>query len=183
MAEAGRRSLRRKLYDAIKKTGSSSSHCKIRIRIWPRPERSVPDGDEWNDESRICAFTVNHLHRLYDLLGVVVEGTNVAVRHFSCDGHLVRAAGLDAWCRTTAHIGGRFLIGVASGMSASLLYVPLFQIIFDPSSIMPPFEVMIGRTDLPIWRLIAIMLVLALAFLTYLLSRIQIHQAVKLGED
>lgn len=80
--------------------------------------------------------------------------------------------------------GAGFLIGVASGMSASFIFVPLFQIIFDPSSIMPPFEVMIGRTDTTHLALvIAIMLVLALAFLTYLLSRMKIHQAVKLGED
>ena len=49
---------------------------------------------------------------------------------------------------------------------------------------MPPFEVMIGRTGTTHLALvIAIMLVLALAFLTYLLSRMKIHQAVKLGED
>ena len=80
--------------------------------------------------------------------------------------------------------GAGFLIGLAAGMSASHIFVPMFQIAFDPATIVPPFEVMIERSDtLQLTVLIAVMLAAALAFLTWLLSRMKIHQAVKLGED
>jgi putative ABC transport system permease protein len=62
--------------------------------------------------------------------------------------------------------------------------VPLFQLSFDPGRIVPPFEVVSGGTD--IVRLAVatcFMLAAALVILGWLLKRMNIYQAVKLGED
>ncbi|HTG67910.1 MAG TPA: hypothetical protein VL921_01530, partial [Candidatus Udaeobacter sp.] len=68
--------------------------------------------------------------------------------------------------------------------AASLLYVPNFQIAFNPSSLVPPFKVMFDSSDLMrIYLLVGFMLLFGLGILAYMLSRLRIHQAIKLGED
>ncbi|MDB4865887.1 MAG: transporter permease [Cohnella sp.] len=80
--------------------------------------------------------------------------------------------------------GVAILIGVFVGHLASRLYVPNFQIAFNPSSLVPPFKVMFSAVDfVRLYTTVGFMLVLGLAILTYMLSRIKIHQALKLGED
>lgn len=80
--------------------------------------------------------------------------------------------------------GAGFFIGIATGFAAGRIYVPLFQLSFDPGRIVPPFQVVSDRAD--VFRLgvsTCIMLAAALVILTWLLKRMKIHQAVKLGED
>ncbi|QHW34494.1 ABC transporter permease [Paenibacillus rhizovicinus] len=80
--------------------------------------------------------------------------------------------------------GAGFFIGIATGIAAGQIYVPLFQLSFDPGRIVPPFEVISDHAD--IIRLgisTCFMLAAALVILTWLLKRMNIHQAVKLGED
>ncbi|WP_364146238.1 ABC transporter permease [Paenibacillus sp. LPE1-1-1.1] len=80
--------------------------------------------------------------------------------------------------------GVAVLIGIAVGNVASRLYVPNFQIAFNPSSLVPPFKVMFDAADLMrIYLLVGFMLVIGLGILAYMLSRLRIHQAIKLGED
>lgn len=80
--------------------------------------------------------------------------------------------------------GVAVLIGIGVGNAASLLYVPNFQIAFNPSSLVPPFKVMFDSTDLMrIYLLVGFMLLFGLGILAYMLSRLRIHQAIKLGED
>ena len=80
--------------------------------------------------------------------------------------------------------GAGMLIGLASGSLASRIFVPMFQLAFDPVQIVPPFEVRIRAEDtLRLVAMTAIMLAAALAALGMLLKRMKIHQAVKLGED
>ncbi|MGO4547940.1 FtsX-like permease family protein [Paenibacillus sp. 2TAB23] len=80
--------------------------------------------------------------------------------------------------------GVAVLIGIAVGNIASRLYVPNFQIAFNPSSLVPPFKVMFDASDLMrIYVLVGFMLVVGLGILAYMLSRLRIHQAIKLGED
>ncbi|UKS24412.1 ABC transporter permease [Paenibacillus sp. HWE-109] len=80
--------------------------------------------------------------------------------------------------------GAAVLIGMITGTTASRLYVPLFQLTFDSSSQVPPFQVSFDPNDQ--WHLYVIVLVMigiGLLLLGTMLSRIKIHQAVKLGED
>ncbi|KRE44994.1 ABC transporter permease [Paenibacillus sp. Soil522] len=80
--------------------------------------------------------------------------------------------------------GVAVLIGIGVGNAASLLYVPNFQIAFNPSSLVPPFKVMFDSSDLMrIYLLVGFMLLFGLCILAYMLSRLRIHQAIKLGED
>ncbi|HTG70065.1 MAG TPA: ABC transporter permease [Candidatus Udaeobacter sp.] len=80
--------------------------------------------------------------------------------------------------------GVAVLIGIGVGNLASLLYVPNFQIAINPSSLVPPFKVMFDSSDLMrIYLLVGFMLIFGLGILAYMLSRLRIHQAIKLGED
>ncbi|MFB9327939.1 FtsX-like permease family protein [Paenibacillus aurantiacus] len=80
--------------------------------------------------------------------------------------------------------GAGFLIALTTGWAACRIFVPLYQLSFDPGRIVPPFEVISDNID--IVRLAAatcMMLAAALLFLAWLLKRMNIYQAVKLGED
>ncbi|PYI55924.1 ABC transporter permease [Paenibacillus flagellatus] len=80
--------------------------------------------------------------------------------------------------------GAAFLLGAGIGNVTSLLYVPLFQISFNPATQVPPFQVTFDATDsVRLYVIVTAMILLGLCILGYLLSRIKIHQAVKLGED
>jgi len=62
--------------------------------------------------------------------------------------------------------------------------VPNFQIVFNPSSLVPPFLVQIDPNDMVrIYWMVGIMLTIGIGILAYMLSRLRIHQALKLGED
>lgn len=75
-------------------------------------------------------------------------------------------------------------LGIIVGNAASRLYVPNFQIAFNPSSLVPPFIVQFQSNDLlRIYTLVGLMLLIGLGILGYMLSRLRIHQALKLGED
>jgi putative ABC transport system permease protein len=80
--------------------------------------------------------------------------------------------------------GAGFLVGIAAGLSTGRIFVPLFQLSFDPGRIVPPFQVISGSGD--IIRLAVatcFMLAAALLLLAWILKRMNIYQAVKLGED
>jgi putative ABC transport system permease protein len=80
--------------------------------------------------------------------------------------------------------GAGFGIGLLSGAAASALFVPLFQLSFDPGRVVPPFQVLTEAQDTTrLLLFIALMLVLALSALAVSLRKIKLHQALKLGED
>ncbi|MDQ6421221.1 FtsX-like permease family protein [Paenibacillus sp. LHD-117] len=80
--------------------------------------------------------------------------------------------------------GVAVLLGIVVGNVASLLYVPNFQIAFNPSSLVPPFIVKFEAMDfIRIYVTVGFMLLVGLGILAYMLSRLRIHQALKLGED
>lgn len=80
--------------------------------------------------------------------------------------------------------GVAVLLGVIVGNVASWLYVPNFQIAFNPSSLVPPFMVKFEAADyIRIYVMVGFMLMIGLGILAYMLSRLRIHQALKLGED
>ncbi|MCR2806068.1 ABC transporter permease [Paenibacillus soyae] len=80
--------------------------------------------------------------------------------------------------------GVAVLLGIVVGNVASMLYVPNFQIVFNPNSLVPPFLVQIEEGDLQrIYVIVGLMLAVGIGILAYMLSRLRIHQALKLGED
>lgn len=80
--------------------------------------------------------------------------------------------------------GVAVLIGVVVGNLAARLYVPHFQIAFNPGTLVPPFEVVFGRLDyIRLYSTVFFMLAVGLGILGFMLTRIRIHQALKLGED
>ncbi|MFF2885413.1 FtsX-like permease family protein [Paenibacillus sp. NPDC057967] len=80
--------------------------------------------------------------------------------------------------------GVAVLLGIVVGNLASMLYVPNFQIVFNPSSLVPPFLVQIDPGDMVrIYWMVGMMLTIGIGILAYMLSRLRIHQALKLGED
>ncbi|MFE5320575.1 FtsX-like permease family protein [Paenibacillus sp. NPDC056579] len=80
--------------------------------------------------------------------------------------------------------GAAIVIGLATGSLTSQLFVPLFEMSFDPKTQVPPFKVTFDPGDQArLYWVVAVMLTTGLAILGHIVSRIRIHQAVKLGED
>ncbi|MGO4497279.1 FtsX-like permease family protein [Paenibacillus sp. 2RAB27] len=80
--------------------------------------------------------------------------------------------------------GAAIVIGILTGNVASHLFVPLFELSFDPKTQVPPFEVTFDpRDQVRLYWIITVMISIGLGVLGSFVSRIRIHQAVKLGED
>jgi len=80
--------------------------------------------------------------------------------------------------------GAAILIGVLTGNLTSHLFVRLFQLSFDPATQVPPFQITFDpRDSMSLYTVVTLMIALGLFILGWMLSRIKIHQAVKLGED
>ena len=76
------------------------------------------------------------------------------------------------------------VFGIGTGVVACRLFVPLFRLAFEPSAQVPPFRVLIEATDMiGLGALVACMILAGFAALGWIVSRIQMHQALKLGED
>jgi putative ABC transport system permease protein len=80
--------------------------------------------------------------------------------------------------------GAAIGIGMVIGNATSELFVPMFQMSFDPRTQVPPFKVTFDpRDQQELYLIVTAMITFGLCILGYMLSRIKIHQAVKLGED
>ena len=80
--------------------------------------------------------------------------------------------------------GTGFLIGFVCGIWAGLVYVPQLEMLFDPARIVPPFAVMFEPGDtVQLIVFVCLMLISALILLSSYIKRLNVHQAVKLGED
>lgn len=76
------------------------------------------------------------------------------------------------------------LIGVFIGNAVSDMFVPLFQLSFNASEQVPPFEIVRQLSDyVQLYSVIGTMLIIGLAVLGMRVSRMKISQALKLGEE
>jgi putative ABC transport system permease protein len=80
--------------------------------------------------------------------------------------------------------GSAILMGVFTGAKASELFVPLLQVVYKASELIPPFRIIMERADyLKVYMIIGVMLLIAFFVLGWLISKIKMAQALKLGED
>jgi len=80
--------------------------------------------------------------------------------------------------------GVAVLFGVIVGHTASVLYVPNFRTAFASNSLALPFTVRFDAGDqLRIYASVGVTLTIGLIVLIFLLSRLRVHQALKLGDD
>jgi len=76
------------------------------------------------------------------------------------------------------------LFGIVTGGLASRLFVPLLQMSFSAAEQVPPFKVIALASDyIRIYIILGVMLVLGLASIMYMLSKLEIYSCIKLGED
>ncbi len=76
------------------------------------------------------------------------------------------------------------LLGVILGAVTSRIFVPMLQLSFGGVRDVPPFQVIFDAADeMRLYIFVSSMLIFGLIILSWLISKIKIHQAVKLGED
>lgn len=80
--------------------------------------------------------------------------------------------------------GAAIGLGAMSGFAATYLFVPFFQLSFDVSALVPPFRITIATQDVNLlFVFVTITVLIGLTVLSTILSKVKIHQALKLGED
>lgn len=87
-------------------------------------------------------------------------------------------------CEQILISGTAILTGIIIGGITSELFVPLLQMVYSAAQQVPPFKVAAAREDyIRIYSVVLVMLGIGLSVLGVIISRIKIHQAIKLGED
>lgn len=87
-------------------------------------------------------------------------------------------------CEQILISGTAILVGMIIGGIASDLFVPLLQMVYSVAEQVPPFKVTASRQDyIRIYAVVFMMLVTGMSVLGVIISRIKIHQAIKLGEE
>ena len=75
-------------------------------------------------------------------------------------------------------------MGILVGQITSLLYVPLLQIVYAAKDLIPPFQVVWDKSDLfRIYTIAVCLMILGGILFRILIGRIEISQALKLGEE
>ncbi len=80
--------------------------------------------------------------------------------------------------------GSSVAAGAFVGTIASRLYVPLFQVVSNTYEQVPPFRILMLRSDYGrIFIIVGIMLLIGMTILSALISNMKLVQTLKLGED
>jgi len=80
--------------------------------------------------------------------------------------------------------GGAIAAGFGIGILASRLFVPMFQIIYTPHELVPPFLITFDRSDYnAIYIALGAMIITGLLVLAVIIKRLKVDQILKLGED
>jgi putative ABC transport system permease protein len=87
-------------------------------------------------------------------------------------------------CEQLLITGSSILAGIELGNLTSKIFVPLFQMVYGSEGQVPPFKVVSDANDyIRLYVILALMLILCFYIIGRLLSKINISQALKLGED
>jgi putative ABC transport system permease protein len=80
--------------------------------------------------------------------------------------------------------GMSVLAGMVIGSAASRIFVPLMQLVYSNEEQVPPFKVIVSMNDYErLFVIVLIMLFICFAVLRRFIAKINIGQAIKLGED
>ena len=78
----------------------------------------------------------------------------------------------------------RVLIGVGVGTLATKLYLPLIQLAYSADNRVLPIRMISYSSDgIKLFAAVGLMIVVCMTVLAWLISKIRIAQALKLGED
>lgn len=81
-------------------------------------------------------------------------------------------------------VGIGLFAGTFIGQAISMIFVPFLQSSAAFSESIPPFSIIISGVDIgTIYKMLIPVLVISLTILAFILARLQVHQAVKLGEE
>jgi len=87
-------------------------------------------------------------------------------------------------CEQLLITGSSIFAGIQLGNIASKIFVPLFEMVYSSDQQVPPFKVISDINDyLRLYTIMALMLILCFYIIGRLISKINISQALKLGED
>ncbi len=87
-------------------------------------------------------------------------------------------------CEQVLITGSSIFAGIGLGNLTSKIFVPLFQMVYSSEQQVPPFKVISDVNDyLRLYAIVTMMLVLCFFIIGNLIYRINISQALKLGED
>ena len=76
------------------------------------------------------------------------------------------------------------IAGIAIGDLTTRLFVPLFQLAYSGAEQVPPFKMLALATDyLKVYGVVGFMILLGTSILARIISRIDMAQAIKLGEE
>jgi putative ABC transport system permease protein len=80
--------------------------------------------------------------------------------------------------------GTAIVIGIVIGRVSANLFVPLIQLVYASSEQVPPFRIVIeGQDFLQIYVIGALMIATGIALFRLIISKLNVHQALKLGEE
>ena len=80
--------------------------------------------------------------------------------------------------------GTAVVIGIGIGRVAANIFVPLLQIVYSAREQVPPFKISALASDfLQIYAIAAIMIVSGIAMFRFIVAKLNVHQALKLGEE
>lgn len=104
---------------------------------------------------------------------------------------IIRAMGLEqrrvSWMLIWEHLlisGTAIVVGIAIGRASSALFVPLIQLVYASSEQVPPFRIVIQPQDfLQIYIIGLFMITIGIFLFRLIISRLNVHQALKLGEE
>ena len=146
------------------------------------------------DPQRMGLFGIISIGFCVAVLFVVVGlffYTFVTIRHRFLQFGVLRAIGLSMRQLVAMlvleqiwSVGAGLLSGTLLGQGISMVFVPLIKSATSMTGEVPPFHVVVSGADIrTIYLVLLPALLLALVALGYILGRLQVYQAIKLGED
>ncbi len=104
---------------------------------------------------------------------------------------IIRAMGMEkrkvSWMLVWEHLlisGTAIVLGIVIGRAASALFVPLIQLVYASAEQVPPFRIVVQAKDfLQIYLIGLFMIVIGIVLFKIIISRLNVHQALKLGEE
>lgn len=115
----------------------------------------------------------------------------LSIREKSLKFGIFRAMGMPMRNITLIMLKEQFLvsvvsivIGVVLGSVASLLFIPMLEMVYSAYQQVPPFKITAEYTDyVKVLGITGTMLVTGLTILYWLVRKINVHQVIKMGED